>query len=78
MEQCKTKSSAMLNQIRTFDVKHVKYRSGKISKEDFENIKIKLIELIKKLPHSKEGERTKAKVKNSISNKNKNVKEINK
>jgi len=57
----KTKSSALLNQIRVFDIKRAKYKSGKISRRDFKNIIEKFIDM---LPHSEEGERTKAKISN--------------
>ena len=67
----KIKSSAMLNQIKVFDIKRVKYKSGKIRKCDFDNIRSKFIKL---LPHSKEGERTKAKIGTIVSDTTKNVK----
>jgi len=39
-------STAILSQIRLFDKKRLKYKIGRVSPHDFENIKKKLIELI--------------------------------
>jgi len=39
-------SYAMLNQIRVFDTKRIRYFSGKISKTDFENLHEKLIKFL--------------------------------
>ena len=48
------KSYAMLNQIRTFDTKRVRYISGKINRVDFLNIKEKIMHIINITPQ-KEG-----------------------
>ncbi len=43
----KEKSTAILSQVRLFDTKRLKFRYGKVSKFDFDEIKEKLIELIR-------------------------------
>jgi len=40
------KSTAILSQIRLFDSKRLKYKVGRVSPKDFEDIKKKIIELI--------------------------------
>jgi len=48
-------SYALLNQIRVFDTKRIVYKSGKISKEDFEKLKNRVNDFIKITPHQKGG-----------------------
>ncbi len=39
-------STAILSQIKLFDVKRLKYKTGRMSQGDFKKVKIKLIELL--------------------------------
>ncbi len=67
------KSFAILSQIKLFDVKRAKYYHGKISKDYFNKLQQKLLDLIV-TPLHQEGECTKAICSNIISQKNLNVK----
>jgi len=67
------KSYAILSQIRLFDIKRAKYYDGKISKNQFEKLQKKLLELIV-TPLRKKGECTKAICEDIISKKILNVK----
>lgn len=53
------RSFAILSQIRLFDIKRAKYKDGKISKKQFQNLQDKILRLVV-TPLQKEGERTKA------------------
>jgi len=48
-------STALLNQIRIFDTKRIKYYSGNIKKEDFDKLKQKISEFLNITPPQKEG-----------------------
>jgi len=71
------KSYAILSQVRLFDIKRAKYRDGKISNEHFYSLQEKLQELII-TPPKKDGERTKAICRASISQSSSFVKSMNK
>ena len=67
------KSYAILSQLRLFDIKRAKYYDGKISRDQFEALQNKLLELIV-TPLQKEGECTEAICKESITENTANVK----
>ena len=49
-------STAILNQMRVFDIRRSEYLSGKINKNTYENLEKKVIEFMKITPSKKEGE----------------------
>jgi len=67
-------STAMLHQMRVFDIRRTEYLSGKINKNTYKNLEIKLNEFMKVTSSKGRGMPTRAKCKNSISKKGKHVK----
>jgi len=70
-----TKSTAMFNQIRVFDIRRSEYLSGKINKNTYKNLGLKLNEFIKITPmNNQRGMPTRAKSDDIISKNYTNVK----
>ena len=68
-------STAMLNQMRTFDIRRSEYLSGKINKNTYKNLENKLEEFMKVTPLQKQRRMpTRAKYKDIIPKDHKNVK----
>jgi len=68
------KSTAMFHQMRVFDIRRTEYLSGKINKNTYQNLEIKLNEFMKITSSKRRGMPTRAKCKNIISNEVKDVK----
>lgn len=66
-------STAMLNQIRVFDIRRTEYLSGKINKNTYMNLTNKINEFMKITPSKRRGMPTRAKSNKIISNQIKNV-----
>lgn len=67
-------STAMLNQMRVFDIRRSEYLSGKINKNTYKNLEIKINEFMKVTSPKRRGMPTRAKSKSSIAKSDDNVK----
>lgn len=68
-------STAMLNQMRVYDIRRSEYLSGKVNKNTYKNLEAKVKEFMKVTSSKRRGMPTRAKCENIVSNQNKNVKD---
>ena len=68
------KSTAMLHQMRVFDIRRTEYLSGKINKNTYQNLEIKVNEFMKVTSSKRRGMPTRAKCNSIVPKEDENVK----